>query len=702
MDKTRDTRSIQGDGDEIDLLALVRTVWRGKWTIALVMFSAFAPAVIYLYFVAVPMYRSTAVIALDSQQQNVVTDIESVLSGMGSDAATLNTEAVVLKSRILGGKLVDELELITDPEFNELLQPKPKYSLRAMLRQMLGRAEPPVPLPEEIRNAVIDNVLRAMEVSYLRQSLVFEVSVTSANRSKAATIANDLARLYIENQLQEKLDATDSAIRFLSDQTAKLQIELQVFEAKLKAFNESTELVSMEVLGGLQRQVKELRERISGARAATAATETRLSSLGVLAAAGDPEAFAAFADDPRLDDLIPRWKAGNINDTALQSAVQAVVLRAESEVKEADDQLSALVMSEATLDALISRQSDELVRQQELTRSVETTRLMYESFLQRLKETSVQRGLQEPDSRLLSEAVPRPAISPRRTLVAAVALVLGALIGMAIVMAREMLFASFRTSDELRLHTGQSVLGAIPVIPGSARKDALKYQRDKPTSVIAEAVRNLRTSILLSNVDNPPKVILITSSVPGEGKTTLALSLAQNMAGLGKRVILIEGDIRKRIFAEYFDVKAGVSLLEALTDPGSLANAELRQMDIGVDLLVAAKTNVNAADLFASDKFADLLTELRKGYDYILIDTPPVLAVPDARIIGPLADAIIYVVLWNSTTRTQVRQGLEMFSSVGLKVSGLVLNRVDSRQMKRYGYAGQYGYDAYRSKYYDV
>ena len=702
MDKTRDIRSIQGDGDEIDLLGLARTAWRGKWFIALVMFSLFALAVVYLYFVAVPMYRSTAVIALDSQEQNVVTDIESVLSGMGSDAATLNTEVVVLKSRQLVGKLVDTLELIKDPEFNGLLQPKPKYSPRAMLRQMLGRPEPSVPLPAGIRNAVIDNVLRAMEVSYVRLSLVFEISVTSPNQSKAAAIANELARLYIEGQLQEKLDATESAITFLSDQTAKLQIELQVSEAELKAFNESTELVNLEFLSGLQRQVKELRERITGAGAATTDAETRLSRLKVLAAAGNPEAFAAFAGDPRLDDLIPRWKAGTIKDPVLQSAVQAVVLRAETEVKRAAEQLSALVMSQAELDGQISRQSDELVKQQELTRSVETTRLMYESFLQRLKETSVQRGLQKPDSRLLSEAVPRPAISPRKSLGAALALVLGAMIGLAIVFAREMLFASFRTSDELRHHTGLSVLGSIPVIPSNARKDALKYQRDKPTSVIAEAVRNLRTSILLSNVDNPPKVILITSSVPGEGKTTLALSLAQNMAGLGKRVILIEGDIRRRIFAEYFDVKAGVSLLEALTDPSCLAKAELRQEDIGVDLLVAAKTNVNAADLFASEKFANLLTELRKSYDYILIDTPPVLAVPDARIIGPLVDAIVFCVLWNSTTRTQVRQGLEMFSSVGLKVSGLVLARVDSRQMKRYGYAGQYGYDAYRSKYYDV
>jgi capsular exopolysaccharide synthesis family protein len=194
---------------------------------------------------------------------------------------------------------------------------------------------------------------------------------------------------------------------------------------------------------------------------------------------------------------------------------------------------------------------------------------------------------------------------------------------------------------------------------------------------------------------------MITSSVAGEGKTTVALALAQNMAGLGKRVLLVEGDIRRRIFAEYFNVTAGVSLLDAMADPANLDDPSLYQPDLGVDLLVATKAHINAADLFASEKFRSLIVELRQRYDFILIDTPPVLAVPDARVIAPQADCVLYIVQWNSTTRTQVRQGLEMFSLFGLKVAGLVLSKVDAAQMKRYGYGGQYGYDAYRSKYYD-
>jgi Mrp family chromosome partitioning ATPase len=123
--------------------------------------------------------------------------------------------------------------------------------------------------------------------------------------------------------------------------------------------------------------------------------------------------------------------------------------------------------------------------------------------------------------------------------------------------------------------------------------------------------------------------------------------------------------------------------------------------DLGFDILTGTKSDVNAADLFASERFSSLLKNLREHYDYILIDTPPVLAVPDARVIGSLSDANIYVVQWNGTTRTQVRQGLEMLGSVSVDITGLVLNKLDARKMKTYGYGGQYGYDTYGSSYYD-
>ncbi|MFC6639635.1 CpsD/CapB family tyrosine-protein kinase [Sulfitobacter sediminilitoris] len=236
----------------------------------------------------------------------------------------------------------------------------------------------------------------------------------------------------------------------------------------------------------------------------------------------------------------------------------------------------------------------------------------------------------------------------------------------------------------------------MPAIPARRRKNVLKYFVDKPTSAAAEAIRNLRTSVLLSNIDNPPKVIMSTSSIPQEGKTTQSMALALNLTGLGKRVLLIEGDIRRRIFSQYFELPNTNGLLSVLAGNLSLQDAVIRIDALGADVLIGEKAKTIAADIFSSERFAMLLETAREQYDYIIIDTPPVLAVPDARIIGRHVDAIIYTVKWDSTSHRQVREGLKAFEDVNLRVSGLVLGQINARGMKRYGYGDSYGaYHAY-------
>jgi capsular exopolysaccharide synthesis family protein len=688
--------------DEIDLLALARVLWRGK---AIILFSALvvtALAGLYAYRLAVPMYTSTAVVAMNAQQTQLVSSISSVLSALGTDSSTINTETVIIQSRNLTEKVVQKLDLENDPEFNSTLEPTTVVqAAKDRVKALLGFSPAPAPTNSAILNAVIDQVLLQVNVSNQTNSMAFNIDVTTKDPNKSALIANTIAALYINDQKLKKLAATKEASQFLTGRTADLQAQLQAAENKLSAFNHTTQLVSADALTAQQVQLKDLRDRLSRLRNEREVTARRADDLAALIQANNPEAFGAFADDPAISTLVDRLKAGTISQVDFDTAASVLVARARTAVQRDDEQIAALVASDKVQSEQIDQQSKDLIKLQELQREVDSTQAIYDTFLTQLKQTDVQLGLALPDSTQLSSAVPRPAVSPRKGLILVMAAVLGIIGGSGFVLLRELQFASFRTSDELRAATGLRVLGSIPVIPSNSRKDALGYLRDKPTSIIAEAVRNLRTSILLSNIDHPPKVLMITSSLPGEGKTTETLALALNMADLGKRVILIEGDLRRRIFSEYFDTKHAVTLLSAMNDHNEILVHDLMQPEIGVDLLVAAKANVNAADVFASEKFSSLLTMLREHYDFVLIDTPPVLVVPDARVIARHADAVIYTVKWDSTTRTQVRQGLEMFSSLGIPVSGLVLNQVDSRQMKRYGYGGQYGYDVYKSKYYD-
>ena len=261
----------------------------------------------------------------------------------------------------------------------------------------------------------------------------------------------------------------------------------------------------------------------------------------------------------------------------------------------------------------------------------------------------------------------------------------------------------FRTAEELENASGYSVVGQIPRLPIKDRKDLVRYLNEKPTSPAAEAVRNLRTSILLARLSDPPQVILSASSVPGEGTTTQAIALAHNLAGLDKRVLLVEGDIRRRTFQQYFLHSPSGSLVSVVADQQPLNEAVYSDPELGADVLMGDETKINAADLFSSPGFAEFIQKARSEYDFVIIDTPPVLVVPDARVIGCLADAILYSVNWDSTSQSQVFDGMQQFSSVGLRISGLVLSQIDPKRMKRYGYGDRHGaYASYGSPYYEA
>jgi len=262
---------------------------------------------------------------------------------------------------------------------------------------------------------------------------------------------------------------------------------------------------------------------------------------------------------------------------------------------------------------------------------------------------------------------------------------------------REFRNKTFRIPEELEQQTGLTVVGEITRSKSSSRKRLLNDIASQSNSALTEAVRNLRTSIMLSSVSGPPQLIMLTSSVPAEGKTTLSLALSHSLRAMNKKVLLIEGDIRRRTLREYFKAKTAGGLISVVAGKTPLAEAVHHSEALNIDVLMGEGTKINAADFFTSDAFQDFLRETRETYDFIIIDTPPVLAVPDARIIGPMADVVLYCVHWDSTTQRQVRKGLHAFATVNVPVTGLVLSQVNQRRLKGYGYDD--GYGAYAKGY---
>ncbi|MCA1777527.1 MAG: polysaccharide biosynthesis tyrosine autokinase, partial [Loktanella sp.] len=672
-------------------------------------------AVYYVSQVARPQYTSSVDLTINLRNTSVV-DIESVVSGVSTDYYALRTELEIIRSRDVLGQVVDRLDLINDPEFNPALRTPSELDLFIEdLKARIGDVvtgfvsyiipeglpfgsdvvdpadESDAPAPAT-RDGMIGRLSGMVSASIRPETYVFMISVTTGSPETSKEIANTLADVYIQKQIEVKFEATEQAVTWLSERVSDLEQELKEREDALKDVLSETEMVNPEALEGLRLQAKDLRDRLQENQTRMEQTETRISRLTELRADERFDEIVEITGDQALDRFLRAIRnedpdAVEMFDRRLETLLQME----QSDLERHRTQVGALQTSLARQEGRIERQSADLVGIQQMQREVEATRTLYETFLTRLKETSVQRGLQQADSRVLSDASAGGKVAPRSSRIVSLWVILGGMVGAGLVLIHNFMQNTFRTSEDLEAATGIMVMGQLPKMPIKARQDLITYLSDKPTSAAAEAIRNLRTSILLSNIDSPPQVIMTTSAVPGEGKTTVTIALAQNFSELGKRVLLIEGDIRQRTFRKYFNAERDAGLITALSEKSPFEEVVVHNSQLGADVLVAEKSRVNAADVFSSTRFRDLLKNLREIYDVIIIDTPPVLVVPDARVIGQYVDTTILAVGWDKTTRGQVTAALRDLASVNLDVSGLVLSRIDPKGMRQYGYGGYGG-----------
>ena len=558
--------------------AISAVLWRGKLWILACALVAGALGLAYAKWVATPIYTAQSVVMLETREEQIV-DLDSVIGGLSGDASVVNSEVEVLRSRGLMGKVVDQLNLSQDPEFNVVLRGMSRVDrLKALLRT------PPLPAASEAkaRGRAINHLLHVTAVRAVPSSVVFRIRVHGPDAAKTAQIADTIATLYVRDQLDAKFTATEQATAWVTARVTDLQADLEAAEARVTAFNTNTALISPEVLTGLERQLKDMRER-----------------------------SAALAQG---------------QDTARGLA-----------------QLAALARSQADLSAQIARQSEDMIALQQLSREAEATRLLYEHFLTRLKETSAQQGIQQADSRILSPAVvPGTPTSPDTMRIILMAALSGALGASGMLMLRDIRDTRFRTTPDLEATTGRRVLGQIPVLPLGASQNAIQYLIDKHRTAAAAAGRNLRASVLSHQLDLP------------------------STDGLG-------------------DVLSGAVPRE---------DAVQEVPHLGVHVLTGSQTTMQPTDQFSSSAFAHLIAALRAHFDVILIDSPPVLVVPDARILAQVADMVLFSVRWNSTTQAHVREAMRLFETSVQRVSGLILTQVDPKAFGPYDthVAGKSGY----------
>ncbi|WP_341485823.1 polysaccharide biosynthesis tyrosine autokinase [Thioclava sp. GXIMD4215] len=647
--------SLSGAPDQIavtdgQVATTLKTLWSGRWLVASTTVLALGLGQLWLSEFATPLYRATTSVLLEPQDESL-TDPDRVPDrARPIDDTIRRTEVEILRGRALLGTVVDDLALTADPEFNASLR-APGFGAR--LRALFPGQASTRPTPDQQREAAISVLSENVTIRNLAPSLVFELSAVTETPQKSALIADRLAQNYISQQIALKRHESDNAIRWLGQRLTDLQHQIETSNAELSRLSGSAATETARTVVQTRR-LQKLEDDLATARLALSESQRRLQALPATAA---PDARATREAQVAID-------AATLRNLERQYGEIDTGLRSETET--------------ATRQKLLEQQS-------------ETDLLVYGHFLTRLKDTIAREGRQMADSRVLSAAVePGAPYLPRPPLVLSLSAMLGAALGLMILLLRQTFRQTIRSAHELEEFTGQKVIGQLPRLPGGKGRSSIDFLHDYPDSPAAEALRGLRTNIVLEQLLLGQKVIAITSANPQEGKTTVSLGLARQMASLGKRVLVIEGDLRRRVFKEYLGVAAAQDMIGALTGSLSLAEAVHTDPRSGMDVLFGAKTHGNPADIFASEAFSRLLAEARDSYDYVIIDTPPVLCVPDTRIILQGCDRALFLVNWNITTRVQVRDGLAALHSSGRKLGGLILNRIDPRSTKEFYYTAYY------------
>jgi len=723
--ETTKIASKEGDDELIDLRQFFWTVWRGKWIVAVCTIILVTLALLYVSQFE-PRYKATASVMFDLQKTNVV-DLQQVLVDQEFSKDTLQNQIEVLRSTNLIERVVEELGLEKSAEFNPLLREK-KQTLLDRLSEITGFSLSEllknfsVIEPETPRGAaefqersellsVIENVRKDLEMVPVRGSRVIKISFESGNPRTAVRVVNSIANQYIFDQLNGKLQAAKSATQWLSNQVQDLEAQVNASEREVETqdINASLTLV---------------RNEVSSAEA----KEQRLRTA--LADGQDLGAIPEFRDSALIQNYRQTESTLITQEVALQSTVdenhpRLLQLRAQlvdvrrkmkaeaeriitatsislSALKSQEDQLST---SARSLESKALAQSRDEVQLRQLEREVQASRALYENFLTRLQETSVQEDLQTADARVLSPAeFPKIPISQNEKSILLVSTILGALLGIGLVLLIDRLNNTFRGAQQLAEQTGHNLLATIPSAGRKLRRSTIISQlHEKSSSSLAEAIRNLRTSILFSNVDNPPKVVMFTSSVPREGKSTTAMLMALTSRQMGKSAIIVDCDLRLPALASLLSVNEDKpGLLSLMDDSASINEVIHKDPETGLHVLMTKpserQVKINAADVLASKKFKELIQALSNHYELVILDTPPTLVVTDARIVASLADAVVYAVRWDSTPRGAVMEGLKELSSIDINVAGVVMTMVNEQKAARYSYDG-YGY--YKGQYRD-
>lgn len=693
----------------------LRALWlmlRRRRTLLLAIVSAAVLVASVLALTLPRQYTASAIVMIDPRKTQM-TGVDAVVSGLTPDIAAVRTEVAVMRSRAVIDRAIAQLELLDDVAFTR--------SLTGLGARITGSVPDANDQPAW-RSRAAEKVLDNMAIANDGRSFSITVSYSDTDPAQAARIANALADAYLTDQLDAKYQAAQRASVWLGGRLDAMREDVQRAERAVEEYKTAHNLLGVGEETITQQQLVAINAALVQARAERSQTDARLRSTeALLEGKGSLEAASTVLSSPLIQslkqqealvrrkeaELAGRYGAKHptlINTRAelrdirakISEEVQKIVQGMRNDVDIAAAKVSSLEGELATAEGRTGIGDQAMVQLRQLQREAAASRSLYEGFLERSKQVAEQQDLQVADARIIARAdTPIKPSFPHIPLFIVIGVLLGAAMAFVTALLAEYFDHGFRRTHDLRLVTGVPVLGSVPVQPGpDAPAD---YVMAKPLSAYAESLRMAYAALRFSATDGAakvaPKVVMVTSSVPGEGKSTFCQSLGRVLATAGHKVLVIDADVRR----PRAPAPAGApDLLQVMA--GTLPASAAVQHDASGMHTIAARHATTARDVLSAPALERVLANLRHSYDVILLDTPPVLAVADTAAVASVADGVVYVVRWAETPRELVVQGINQLHTQNASVLGTVLTQVDMAAQAKYEHAG--GYYARYQEYY--
>jgi succinoglycan biosynthesis transport protein ExoP len=711
----------------IDLRDILNFIWR-EWLFILTVLVTAVVIGGVLLLRQTPLYTASTEILLDSRRDRIA---DPVPTDPVTTLAEVENQMEIIRSSALLRRVVERENLAAGAAPD---------ALAPAAREPVSRTEDPSAADDQVVDLAqlppattqgIQALKGALQVTRSKGHLI-TISFTSPDRQRAAKMANAIAAAYIVDKLDTRYEGAKRAAAWLTERLAELRNQVRLSEAAVQDFRQKNNLQQGTTSITLnQQQLGDLNARLLAARAELAEKQARVDLLKNMDdSGGDVQRLLPdLINSPmvatlrnqlavinqRESDLLARYGNGHplvVNvrsekrdvERSLAAEIRKLAANVRNEYEIAKARADSLERSLREVTGQVGSSNSAVVTLRELERTVEVNRTLFEDFLKKAKITQEQSTFEVRDARIITPALPPGAPSqPNKSRYMTIVIMIGLFLGVGGALAKELLNAGFTTPKEIEDQLGVPLLSSVAIMDPGALKAAGKTLQIpqlpivKPLGRFSESIRAVRSGVQMSDVDHPPAVIQVTSTVPSEGKTTIALSIASSAAASGLRVLYIDADLRRPSGSSILSTKKEIGLVDLLLGQTEAQAAIKLSEELRFWYLPAGSRTQSPMDLLSSDRMKSFIESFRKSFDFIVIDSPPVGPVVDAVIISQLADKVVYVVRWSSTAREIVKHSIERVST-DKKVAGVVFNHVNDKRAQRYG-KHAYSY-YYSSRYY--